>query len=231
MDAKDIGQLQQIIYNCKNNAKNTIRKSEAEENAEIYREVIQTHNIPSQYLNAKFTDYNFPKKSIITGYLRNLKENTKNGIGLFVTGDTGTGKTRLCYAYMKKYIWDYIRVKNSKEVCYISFNKLHADIINAEKSDQSNIKKTYAGYKLLIVDEFAVKDLTDAQVDNFLEILNIRNHNKPCGKPTVIISNQNLESIKESAGGAIYSRIKGNSVVYHMNSEDKRSIKNRLKLD
>ena len=104
MEIKDIDKMQAIIERCRKNAKNTVNKTEAEENAELYSELIQKHKIPDQYLDAKFSDYNFPKESMIAGYLRNLKKNTKKGIGLFITGDTGTGKTRFCYAFLKKYI-------------------------------------------------------------------------------------------------------------------------------
>ena len=174
--------------------------------------------------------YNFPKESIISGYIRNFKKNTQNGVGVYLEGVPGTGKTRFCYSYLKKYIWTYISAKNAFKCHFTTFKELHDKILKAD--DKIQQIRTYGGYTLLLIDEFCVKDqMTEAERNNLLEILNIRIRNIPVGKPTIFTSNQSIEEIKKIAGEAIHDRIIGNCIIHKMNSKSRRTIENRLVLD
>ena len=222
--------LETILKSIKQKAIEPDQKTEEEEMKELYAEIINSHRIPQKYYDADTKDYSFKKDSQIAGYLRNLKHNTKNGIGVFLNGVCGTGKTRFCYAILKRYIWTYIHALNAHKCKFISFKGLQDSIINADDKEQA--KLTYAGYTLLIIDEFCVDgELTTSEKKNLLEILNIRNNNIPCGKPTVFTSNQSITQIRKLAGEAIYDRIIGNCVIHEMNSKSRRTIENRIKLD
>ena len=206
-------------------------RTEDEEKRELYNTFVKDL-IPRDYINVNMDYYHFPKDSQVKGYLRNLKHNAKQGIGVFLHGKTGTGKTCFSYALIKNYIWQYILSRNP-EKCHFTTFKHMQDSINASE-DKEQTKRFYIGCSFLVIDEFCVDgELTVSEKKNLLEILNkrITNTDGRYGKPTSFTSNQTLENIKIMAGEAIHDRIIGNCLVHQFNSESRRTIENRLKLD
>ena len=116
--------------------------------------------------------------NIIDNYVQNLEQNRKNGIGLYIYGTTGTGKSYIsCYvleqAILKGYSTFFCTVEQYKRAL---FDKDSDYIYNVNESD------------FTLIDDYGrefsdTKGFIDSQVDEMLRYRYDRN------KPTIITSN------------------------------------------
>jgi len=209
----------------------TEKEIQQEEKKLFFREIINS-KIPQNYRENTLNYYNFKPDSLISRYLKNMRYNMKKGLGIFLSGNPGTGKTCFGWALIKLYIWNHIYTKNINKCHFTTFKEMQDSINSAE--DRHQRKLFYIGRSLLVIDEFCADgELTSSAKNNLLEILNkrIANESGYYGKPTVFTSNQDLETIKNLAGPAIQDRINGFCIKHEFTTKSRRNVMDLLKLD
>lgn len=160
-------------------------------------------------------------------FARNIIRCLKDGTGLFLCGDVGTGKTHLSAAIvdyaarMKKRV-----IKNSFYILYTTTADLIADVINSFSQDKTS-KQIYDKYKdatLLILDELGVERQTEFSREIIYQIVNYRYSNKLA---TLYLSNLNDRELSEKIGKRIVSRIYERCVGVKLTGKDYR-INNKI---
>lgn len=140
-------------------------------------------------------------------YAKNLFKYLKEGSGLFLCGDVGTGKTHLAAA-----IVDYVaRMKKGKMISgfyilYTTTADLIADVVNSFSNGITS-KQIYDKYKnaiLLIIDELGIERQTEFSREAIYQVVNYRYSNKLA---SIYISNLNIEELSGKIDRRITSRI------------------------
>lgn len=136
---------------------------------------------------------------------------------LFITGNTGAGKTVLACSIAKK------SIRNLQDITYISYPAFIMELQSAFKKDHENpfdmAEKVAKDEKILFIDDLGAEKITDfvRQITYF--ILNERE--QKC-LITVITSNFSLSQLDEQVDPRISSRIAGMCRVIKLTGEDRR---------
>lgn len=144
-----------------------------------------------------------PKKMIDYGKLWG-----KSPHSLFLTGNCGTGKSTYARGLLRE---AFINNPNLWPRHYKSYN-LCSELAEERKkygSDRDLVNKL-ATCDLLILDEFGRESNSDAVVNQFHEIFDIRFENK---LPTIVISNFNFKQLEEVTTKAIASRLSCSKII------------------
>ncbi len=162
-------------------------------------------------------------------YADNFQEYYERGIGLYIEGTNGTGKTHLAAAISLQLISNGIPV-----VCKTSI-ELFDDIkkaFDAEKTNEFEVLNIYKQVDLLIIDDLGKEQCTDWSMSTLYSILNDRYEDM---KPTIITTNYNEDSLIKNLTPrgsdnekaiAIISRLREVSTVITMAWEDYRGACN-----
>lgn len=132
--------------------------------------------------------------------------NRRNGVGLMLLGNVGTGKTLLACALGSEIIGRYLAT-----VRYVKASDLLREVKStyskgASQTDDEVIRR-FASYDLLIIDEAGVQFGTEAERMILFEIINLRYENV---RPTLIISNLAIAALCEMAGDRVIDRMREN---------------------
>lgn len=179
-DIQKLKQLQDNIVNCPK-CSGSDPKCDCVKDYKFYQSMV-TSAIPAKYRYAdiKIIQVEALKHSLntIDTYVQNLEQNRKNGLGLYIYGTTGTGKSYIsCYvleqAILKGYSTFFCTVEQYKRAL---FDKDSDYIYNVNESD------------FTLIDDYGrefsdTKGFIDSQVDEMLRYRYDRN------KPTIITSN------------------------------------------
>jgi len=129
-------------------------------------------------------------------YAKRKGEVVETGESLFLIGLPGTGKNHLAVSILRE--WGKGRiVKLSEMVREIRLS--YSD----GSSEQGRIE-SFARMPLLILNEVGVQRGTDAERNLVFEVLDMRYENM---LPTVLISNLNIQGIKDFIGGRVIDRL------------------------
>lgn len=166
--------------------------------------------VPLDYLSASVEDFDEPTK----GELQRWNIMIDN---LFITGESGTGKTRSIFALLKKCI------EGGYSAARYEFTSLCSEIRDTfnrrSKETENSIVKKIADLDVLFLDDLGISGkTTDFDYEIFYRILDARMMD--C-LPTVIVSNRGLADIGEIFDRRIASRLKTFSII-KFNGEDKR---------
>lgn len=122
---------------------------------------------------------------------------------LIMVGNVGAGKTMLSTAIADKVI------KSGKRCAIIKVVELIREIKDSWRKDsdasESQIIDYYSNVKLLILDEVGVQYGSDTEKMMIFEIIDGRYQNV---KPTVLVSNLDLEGVKQCIGERVYDRLR-----------------------
>lgn len=183
-------------------------------------------------------------------YIENIgKRVDEENIGLFFYSKaSGTGKTTSAVIVMNEYL--IYRVESYLK----SIQERNPEDVEQEKLDQSpvffvsasefqnvyneqfrgvdsgaseryySLKKRMKRVDLLVIDDIAVRDVTDAFMNELFEVIDYRNSEM---KSVVITSNATLDELEYKIGQRIVSRIKGMCVPVGLAGTDKRKVGNR----
>lgn len=122
---------------------------------------------------------------------------------LIMVGNVGAGKTMLSTAIADKVI------RSGKRCAIIKVGELIREIKDSWRKDsdksESDLIKHYSSVKLLILDEIGVQYGSDTEKMMIFEIIDGRYQNV---KPTVLVSNLDVEGVKQCIGDRVYDRLR-----------------------
>lgn len=138
-----------------------------------------------------------------------LKEAKKNNKGLFIYGDTGTGKTHSLHAIANT---KGRRVDNFVDLLSEFRDSVSKGYYHGKMIDITNVD-------ILFIDDMGAEKMTEFVQEFVYSLLN-RRYEKM--KTTIIATNLTLEDFKERYGDRILSRVMEMCVLVEMSGEDRR---------
>lgn len=183
--------------------------------------------------------------AVVNKYIGNIDHyvNEKNiGLFLFSIPDatnrfgTGTGKTTTAITVLNEFVIDQVRrhvrgekgltknpalfVKASEfQNIYNGQFRGNYDLQQATSDTYYRFKKRMKDVDLLVIDDIAVRDTTDAFKNELFEIID---HRSTYDKTTIFTSNLPIEKVAEVLGDRIASRIEGMCYMLGLKGKDHR---------
>lgn len=189
--------------------------------------------IPVKYRRHTLTSLNHPhvklSKEYVQEYIDNLDKNKELGVGPFLVGDAGLGKTLcgcvvLTKALEKNYSAYYVKVGEC------------VDLLTSSWYDQEvrqEFNEKVLGSDFLLLDDLG--DELESMASNLVEstISRILRHRTDSLKPTIITTNLDDKKIQTKYGPRIFSILKEHSIVISFKGTDYREkvIAPKLNLD
>lgn len=182
---------------------------------------IREANIPLRFENATFETYIIRSTAQNNNLIKCLDyaNNFTPGVGMLLCGTTGTGKTHLAIAVVRRVIAQdssamYGRTAQMLQEVKSTYNK-------SSEVTQGEVIKKYTAPDLLVLDEIGVQFGTDTEKQILFEILNSRYEQV---KSTILVSNLAVKGVEEFIGARLVDRMKeggGEIVVFNWESQRK----------
>lgn len=139
----------------------------------------------------------------VQGFIANLDDNLAKGRGLWLFGDTGTGKTTLAMLVSKN------ALENGNSVAIYSLPKLLARIrrtYDAEPGGDSysTLFSRLTSVDLLHIDDFGAEKRSDWVLEQLYALVNERYETE---RSIVLTTNLNIEQLEEQVGARTVSRL------------------------
>ncbi|MCL5772450.1 MAG: ATP-binding protein [Actinobacteria bacterium] len=179
----------------------------------------EIHKIKDAGIGKRFYDKTFSnfKKELnpkayneCLNYVKNFEENIKQGKGLFITGNVGSGKTHLVAAMIDWLARMTKRNKNSIHPVFTTSVDLIAKIkysFDRKYKDDDTTEELMDDFercKLLIIDDLGTEKTTDWANELFYKIIDYRYSNL---KSLIITTNLTDQELKEKLSERLISRI------------------------
>lgn len=177
--------------------------------------------IPKRFLTRTLDNYTANGEgekialSAVTRYVENWQQNKENGASLIFTGNPGTGKTHLAVGIARKIM------ESSGTAMYTRVTEIAQSIketYSGNGKTERQVIRSFANPDLLIIDEVGRQFGTDAEKMYLFEVINARY--EEC-KPTILISNLNINQLKDYIDPAAMDRLReggGRMVVFDWDS-------------
>ena len=127
-----------------------------------------------------------------------------SGRNLALIGNTGTGKSHLAAALV-----GYVIRKLNRPARFTSVSALNRMVRESKSFNsshtESQIIDALASVELLVIDEIGVQSGTDAESRALFDVFNTRYEHM---KPTIFISNLQLDGFAAAVGGRVMSRLR-----------------------
>ena len=154
----------------------------------------------------KYTNANV--ENLTEEFKNEVKKTIEENKGLFIYGDTGTGKTHAMHALSK----GKGKVKNFVELL-VEFRD------HMQKGCYFSRIRDFVNEDYLFIDDIGAEKLSDFVIEFLYLVINKRYENE---KRTVISTNLSLEEFGKRYGDRLLSRIAEMCVIYEMKGEDRR---------
>jgi len=157
---------------------------------------------------------------VAQGYVNSFQTRNAKGQGLLMLGAPGTGKTHLAAAICKDairqgYISLFTGTLEAIQIIKQSYEK------DSGYSELQAINQ-FVACDLLVLDEVGVQHHTDAERVYLSEIINKRYEHM---KPTILLTNLNVEELKKCMGQRVVDRLRHVNKVVVFNWESHRGKK------
>lgn len=198
----------------------------------LYKSYLQYSNagIPSIYWEKDWTDYTAPDRDsfdLCKDYVRRIREMYAKGVGLYLWGDFGVGKTGLAVEIMK----DVMRL-GDYTVAFLFFpdvmNSLTAfDVVSPE--DRGKVVSTLEDADFLVLDDVGREyrkegsNWVSSNVDQYFR------KRMNASLPTLMTSNFSLSKIREFYGESLSSVFRGSLVELSVDGRDFREVEGERK--
>lgn len=204
-------------------------------------------NVPKKYDNC-FLD-TLPKlepshtDEKMRSYIGKVFDLVKKGIGLYLfsvpnennTLGTGNGKTTVATTILNEYliqrVISYTKGDSltSSPVLFVEmadFQNIYNSQFRGNFQSQEQASEVFYRYKhrmkqveLLVIDDLAIRNITEAFMNEFYEVVN---HRVNEDLATIYTSNEPLHNLTEIFGERIISRIEGSTALYPFTGKDHR---------
>ena len=175
---------------------------------ELFRKEMKTALIPTRFVEKSLDNFTVKDawqaqaKAKVKNYIDNLEQYADQGRSLIFLGNVGTGKTHLAVSLLKAFL------QKGGSGVFLSVSDLILDIRDSWGKGSAREKiELYASADLLVLDEVGVQAGTENERQILFSIIN-RRYNEV--KPTVLISNLNIDAFKDFVGKRIFDRLKEN---------------------
>lgn len=164
--------------------------------------------IPKRFLSRTLDNYTVKSEgekkalSSVTRYVENWEQNRESGASLIFTGNPGTGKTHLAVGIARK-VMELSQTAMYTRVVEIS--QAVKETYSGNGKSERQVIQSFAVPDLLIIDEVGRQFGTDAEKLYLFEVINARY--EEC-KPTILISNLNINQLKEYIDPAAMDRLR-----------------------
>lgn len=164
--------------------------------------------IPPRFAGKNFASYNpvndssSKAKRICEAYAERFSERLKAGGGLVLCGVPGTGKTHLASAVANHIIPEGYSAKFMTTLSAI--RSVKSTYRKDSEWNEDDAIGWLAKFDLLILDEVGVQFGTETEAMILFEIINTRYEHM---RPTVLISNLNLDELREQIGARVVDRM------------------------
>ena len=194
---------------CQCDVEKAKREEEESRKAEMQREIKQLQKnslLGDRYKNALFETTNTGENDTFDRAFKRCKNYCEvsskvleNGYGIYLWGNSGTGKTHLTACMVNELS------KQHRPTLFTNFFEISQIIRGTFKSStdsEANMIEKIANIDFLFIDDLGTEKVTKNGEDNWLqekifEILNKRYNNK---KPTIFTSNYSLEDLMNERG-------------------------------
>jgi len=224
----NIQKLKNIIEKQKKRERELYIQAETTRNYDTYRRMqnagdllnkligleYRTSFVPPRYYTATIETYKPAPEDVtafevIKEYVKDIKNNLKEGSGLFISGTNGNGKTHLMYSILKeaakrKYnaaVYDFATLKN------INFEQRDGIIENVKRLD------------IIGIDDIRTQAANEYAQELFFAIINAAWNNQTA---VIITSNLTGKGFADTFGGSVYSRMAGMTKPVVFTGKDER---------
>ncbi|ADU26101.1 ATP-binding protein [Ethanoligenens harbinense] len=193
--------------------------------------LLKAMDIPARYTHCTLQNYSVPPGDqraleMVSAYVERFGAQRKKGMGLYLHGANGLGKTHLAYAIARA-----LCEKEHAVICKAAVDILldfRAVMDGALNETEYTAMRAYVSADLLVVDDLGKEHVTDWSLAQFFGILDGRYRQM---RPTIVTTNYvddalirrlALQSDRETATG-IVSRLHGMAYDVPMSGKDYRS--------
>lgn len=177
------------------------------------RRRLEMSGIPKRYQGMVYADYQTASEGhakaldAIKKYSGDLTANLEKSRCMVLCGNTGTGKTMLSCFLVRDTIYKGRSARYTKALDMLSDVKSSWKLGEEKRSD---VRGMYTGPDLLVLDEVGMHYSREADEVIMYDILSTRHD---AMKPTIIVSNLDIVSLKEVLGIRLYDRLRENGGV------------------
>lgn len=182
-------------------------------------------NIPIRYQRLSWSDLGnteFEARQFVADYLVRTEAHIRLGVGLFLHGSTGTGKSSLAAFALKNL------VSQGYDCLFITFNELIGAYTSGwrDKDERAWFQRRVKNSTVLVVDDIGREyggrgEFIKSMVDEVIR------HRVSAMKPTILTSNFDATSISEMYGESIYWFMREGVKTYEFNGEDFRKVSDK----
>lgn len=166
------------ILNKKKQDKILFLKTQAFKNKNYYFYTLKKADLDNKYM-----------LHVINKYIENWNECKNNGIGLFLYGNVGVGKTFYACCIANELL------EHEISVIFISIFELVNQISLNYGANKENILNKLKKIDLIIIDDFQLKENNEYEIDIIYEIINTLYENS---KPVIITTNLDINDLKSN---------------------------------
>lgn len=165
-------------------------------------------SIPPRFFGKNFSNFVPSENSkkvygFFLDYANNLPARIKAGTSAILTGNPGTGKTHLACALL------FEAKKQGFSSFFINIRKLFRCVRDSWREgaaeSESQVIERFVAIDLLVIDEVGVQANSENERNILYDILNGRYE---ATKPTILLSNEPLESIENIIGARSFDRLR-----------------------
>lgn len=173
--------------------------------------------LPCTFENFEETKENKETVGLLKKYVRNFDKFYKKGLGFILSGGVGTGKTHLAVAVFKNV------VRQNRTSVFITasnlFVRMSESLSYSNEETLSSLTDYLVNVEFLVIDDLGAHKQNDTIREYLYRIIDGR---YTAMKPTVITTNDNLESLRMSLGDRIADRLGGCCVYLEYKEKSRR---------
>lgn len=139
--------------------------------------------------------------SVMRGYSEGFASEAKAGKGLILTGKPGTGKSHLAAAVLQSLTGRHVMYATCMDIIRMVRETWRKGSERSERQVLAHL----GDLDLLAIDEMGVQYGTDGEQTILFDVLDLRYRNV---KPTILLTNQDLQGLKTFIGDRSYDRLK-----------------------